>query len=87
MAKNRKFTDRLRNVGLRRYGRAGENLALAGNARDIARTFVRMWMKSPGHRMNLLTGSFRHTGIGVTFGSGNRVYATQLFTNKVNARL
>ncbi len=80
VAQNRKFTDRIRNAGIRTFSAAGENLALTGNTRDLARTFVRMWMESPGHRKNVLTRSYRYTGVGVTFGSNNRVYATQLFT-------
>lgn len=43
------------------YRTAGENLA--GNSSNSAA--VAAWMNSPGHRKNILNGSFNYTGIGV----------------------
>lgn len=43
------------------YKTAGENLA--GNSDNKAA--VNAWMNSPGHRKNILNGSFNYTGIGV----------------------
>ncbi|MGH3112290.1 MAG: CAP domain-containing protein [Gaiellaceae bacterium] len=43
---------------------AGENLAW-GAPRINARQAVRRWMRSPGHRRNLLTRGWRHVGVGV----------------------
>jgi uncharacterized protein YkwD len=83
---NREFTDRIRNAGLRKMGNAGENLALGTAGGDVARTFVNMWLKSPGHRKNLLAPSYRFTGIGVAFGHDGNVYATQLFTSRLDGR-
>jgi uncharacterized protein YkwD len=34
-----------------------------------ARSLVRMWLQSPGHRANLLDGSARYVGVGVSTGS------------------
>jgi uncharacterized protein YkwD len=45
----------------------------------IAETTVQGWMKSPGHRKNILTPSFRHEGIGVFIAPGDKVYITQNF--------
>jgi uncharacterized protein YkwD len=50
---------------VRRYAsfkRVGETLAWS--SRCGARTFVRMWMRSPGHRAVLLSRGFRRVGIG-----------------------
>ena len=45
----------------------GENLAMFGNATPTATTILDAWMGSPGHRANLLRGSFREAGISVVF--------------------
>jgi uncharacterized protein YkwD len=50
---------------VRRYAsfkRVGETLAWS--SRCGARAFVRMWMRSPGHRAVLLSRGFRRVGIG-----------------------
>jgi uncharacterized protein YkwD len=49
------------------------------NAR-IARELVRGWLKSPGHRANILNSKFNRTGIGIAVRKGY-VYATQIFTD------
>lgn len=49
------------------------------NAR-VANQLVQGWLKSSGHRANLLNPEFKRTGIGIIVRLGY-VYATQLFTN------
>lgn len=51
------------------------------SAQDIARRTVDNWMKSPGHRKNILTPYWRQEGIGVRIepSPGHRVYITQNF--------
>ncbi|HET6363584.1 MAG TPA: CAP domain-containing protein, partial [Nitrospirota bacterium] len=50
------------------------------NTQDkIAETTVRGWMKSRGHRKNILTPYFKHEGIGVIIAPDDRVYITQNF--------
>ncbi len=50
------------------------------NSQDkIAETTVQGWMKSPGHRKNILTPHVRHEGIGVFISPDDRVYITQNF--------
>ena len=46
----------------------------------VAKKLVGGWLRSPGHRANLLNPEFRRTGIGITVRKGY-VYATQIFTN------
>jgi len=46
----------------------------------VARELLRGWLKSPGHRANLLNPTYRRTGIGIVVRKGY-VYATQIFTD------
>lgn len=57
---------------------AAENVAY-GNL--SAEAVVDGWIKSPGHRKNML-GDFNLIGIGTAKGKGNIVYFTQIFVNK-----
>ncbi|MEX1141426.1 MAG: CAP domain-containing protein [Thermoleophilaceae bacterium] len=43
----------------------GENLAWGAGRRGTPREIVRSWMRSPGHRRNMLSSRFREIGIGV----------------------
>jgi uncharacterized protein YkwD len=67
----------------------GENIAMVplGNVKglghvggkNIARSFVKTWMKSSGHRENILRSSYSSSCIGVAK-RGRYYYATQLFS-------
>jgi uncharacterized protein YkwD len=46
----------------------------------VAAELVKGWLKSPGHRVNILNNKYQRTGIGIIVSKGY-VYATQLFTN------
>ena len=46
----------------------------------IAKKLVQGWLKSPGHRTNLLNANLKRIGIGIITRRGY-VYATQIFTN------
>lgn len=66
---------------------SAENVAMTsrGDAATIAREFMRMWMNSLGHRINIL-GNSRGLGVGVAakesrFG-GQQWYGTQIFTSR-----
>jgi uncharacterized protein YkwD len=43
----------------------GENIAWGTLWLGTPRAIVKAWMQSPGHRANILDGSYRYTGIGV----------------------
>ena len=65
------------------YGAIGENIMEMGGSRTIdARQFARIavdgWMKSPGHRANILDPSYDQSGIGVAL-VGGQAFATQVF--------
>ena len=67
---------------LGRVSAAAENVAY-GNL--SAEAVVDGWIKSPGHRKNML-GNFNLIGIGTAKGKGNIVYFTQIFINKPAGR-
>lgn len=43
----------------------GENIAWGTLWLGTPRAIVKAWMQSPGHRANILNGSYRYTGIGI----------------------
>jgi uncharacterized protein YkwD len=62
------FVDRIRHAGYLRGAHrwaVGENLAWATLGQSAPRGVTALWMNSPGHRANILNGSFREIGIGV----------------------
>jgi uncharacterized protein YkwD len=64
------FLDRIRRTGYLRGAHrwiVGENLAWGSKGYSRPQVIMRMWMKSPGHRANILNGSFREIGIGVAY--------------------
>lgn len=74
------ITARMKKDGVK-YSAWGENIAYIGGTFDanaLANEFMNNWMKSPGHRANILSNKFAGIGVGV-YKVGNRVYATQEF--------
>jgi uncharacterized protein YkwD len=66
------FVDRIRRAGYFANAKSwtvGENLAWGARSRGTPRMVTKMWMKSPGHRANILNSSFREIGIGVSYGA------------------
>jgi uncharacterized protein YkwD len=61
-----------------RWSRVGENIAMNSGYKDPVPQAVAGWMKSPGHRRNILDGDFTESGIGIAR-VGKRVYFTQVF--------
>lgn len=57
----------------------GENILMESFRPAAGRSAVEGWMKSPGHRKNILNPGFSHTGIGVAVGQDNLLYFTQNF--------
>ena len=66
------FVDRIRRTGYLSGPRSwivGENLAWGSGDRSSPSAIVRSWMKSPGHRANILQRSFREIGLGMVMGA------------------
>ena len=59
--------------------RVAENLFRTSGRSDIAETAVRMWMRSAGHRKNILDPRLTLTGIGVHAAADGDIFITQLF--------
>jgi uncharacterized protein YkwD len=47
----------------------GENIAYGSGSFANAAKIVQMWMESPGHRANILSGRFRAIGVGIVTGT------------------
>ena len=80
----RAFDDRIVRTGYARGRRAsvGENLAWGTGELATPRAIVKGWMKSPGHRANILQPAFREIGIAVRTGNpqtgrSGATYATE----------
>jgi uncharacterized protein YkwD len=64
------FGERIRRAGYS-YRRANENVALGYNS---PATVVAAWMRSPGHRQNVLDRGTQETGLGVAAGRDGRLH-------------
>ncbi len=58
------------------YQGVGENVAWGQRSVQEVMT---AWMNSPGHRANIMNGSYKHVGVGQQQGSAGGLYWTQLF--------
>jgi len=60
------LSDRIRRAGFRTVGSwsAGENLGWGSGSIGSPRSILRMWLRSPSHRANLLSSRWRYMGIG-----------------------
>jgi uncharacterized YkwD family protein/spore coat assembly protein SafA len=65
----------LESYGLR-FSAAAENIAYG---QRTAQEVVNSWMKSPGHRANILSRGYTHTGVGVAKKANGTLYFTQVF--------
>lgn len=61
----------------------GENIYMthgyAYGAAEEAETVVEGWMRSPGHKANILGAKYTHSGVGVAF-QGDTAYITALYS-------
>jgi uncharacterized protein YkwD len=74
------MAERIRRTGYTKRVRSwalGENIAWGSGSLATAAQIHRSWMKSPGHRANILQRSFREIGIGIESGLPVRVSAAQ----------
>ncbi len=65
------------------WSAVGENIyTMSGytlSAQETARHMVEGWMNSPGHRANILNGTYTNHGVGLAV-SGSTIYATSVFS-------
>jgi len=72
--------DRLRKIGYE-FASMGENVAMGMKAKDA----VDAWMKSKGHRANILNKDYTEIGIGVAKDEDGTPYYTQVFGKPLGA--
>ncbi len=78
-ADGRPFWARFYQAGYSRKKAIGENLGMIGGCTPGAgKIMVDMWLKSPGHRRNLLSKDFKNVGLAITSDRDceNTIYAT-----------
>jgi uncharacterized protein YkwD len=77
----RKFNERLDKIKVKM---GAENVALRTLESDPkwSKEVVSNWMKSPGHKKNILNPEFKFIGIGAAACGKDLGYATQVFSNK-----
>ena len=74
------MVERIRRTGYTKRARSwalGENIAWGSGSLATAAQIQRSWMKSAGHRANILQRSFREIGIGIESGLPVRLSAAQ----------
>lgn len=71
--------DRAKEFNLTNWNGIAENLYFCKGYDDPAIPAFKGWMKSSGHRSNMLNGSWKSTGIGIAVASDGRMYVTQVF--------
>lgn len=91
------FADRILDFGYAEGSNGyslGENLAWASQAIATPRKMVKMWMKSPPHRKNILTKGFRDQAVSAAWSDGNVGGAYEnsggpflIYTNQFGVRL
>lgn len=69
------FPDRIRRVGYR-YRRIAENIAYG---QLTAAEVVDGWMRSSGHRENIMNPALTETGMGIARASNGQLYFCQVF--------
>ena len=74
----RRINERADQAGVH-WRSVGENIARNRGFKDPASVAVREWMKSEGHRQNILDARYLETGIGAWVGPDKTVYFTQVF--------
>ncbi len=65
----------MQSFGLK-FSAAAENIAYGQRS---AQEVVTAWMGSPGHRANILSNSYTHTGVGAAKTASGTLYWTQMF--------
>jgi uncharacterized protein YkwD len=70
--------NRLRSANIE-YDACAENLYKQSRSTGASSAAVAAWLRSRGHRTNLLSRIYRETGVGVTVNSKGRYIVTQIF--------
>jgi uncharacterized protein YkwD len=74
--------DRADSLGVKKWRAIGENIAFNRGYENPAEFAVECWIKSEGHRLNLLSDRWKETGVGIAIGSDGSYYFTQVFIQR-----
>lgn len=70
---------RAESFGLSGWNGIGENIAMMQGQKDPAATAIENWLKSPGHRQNILGGRWSRSAVGIAVADDDKYYFTQVF--------
>lgn len=73
---------RARLMRIKNFSKIGENLFYSEGYRNPPAIAVRGWMRSPGHRRNILDRGYQETGIGIAESPDGEIYITQVFLER-----
>ena len=73
---------RVRAARISGWRKAGENLFYCEGIEDFQNFAVKNWMKSAGHRRNILDKDWTQTGIGIALDKSKRIFITQIFIQR-----
>lgn len=84
------FSKRLKKFGYTprgfKYYTVGENIAYGSGARGEPQRIMRSWMKSPGHKKNIVNRKFRQIGIGTYTGNYKGYRGVTMYTADFGTR-
>lgn len=69
-----------------KYYTAGENIAYGSGSKGRPGSIMRAWMKSPGHRHNILDRKFREIGVGTYTGTWKGYKGVTMYTADFGTR-
>jgi uncharacterized protein YkwD len=74
--------DRADSFGVNKWRAIGENIAYNRGYANPIESVVEQWMKSTGHRENILNGRWKESGIGIAITADGTYYFTQVFVQR-----
>jgi uncharacterized protein YkwD len=80
--RGRSVMERAHAARIQNWSRIGENLFVCDRHPYFEATAIQGWLKSPGHRKNMLNRGWTATGIGVATARDGSIFITQVFTRE-----
>jgi uncharacterized protein YkwD len=74
--------DRADAGGVHKWKAIGENIAFNQGYKNPIEFAVERWMKSTGHRENILNDRWKESGIGIAITADGAYYFTQVFIER-----
>ena len=71
--------DRAAKLNMGRWAAIGENIAFMKGFDNPVEVAVQQWLRSPGHKKNLLNPDWTETAIGLAVSADGKYYFTQVF--------